>query len=83
LTAVGWVWLIGLGMLGLAWHAALCWISPFTYCRRCGGTGQRKPLLFKGSKNYGRCRKCKGSGTRLRTGRKITNFLTGQRGAAR
>lgn len=77
MSGAGWAVLFGLAMLAAGWHALLCWISPFTYCRRCGGTGKRKPLLFKGSKNYGRCRKCKGNPERLRTGRRVWNALSG------
>lgn len=75
MTAEGWAWLIGLAVVTLLGHAALCYIAPFTYCRKCKGSGQRTPVLFKNTKNYGRCRRCKGSPERLRLGRRFYNWM--------
>jgi hypothetical protein len=74
------VWAVVAVVVGVPVYWFVCWFWPYTSCRRCGGGGRKRS---PSGKNWRPCRKCKGSGTRLRTGRKITNFLTGQRGAAR
>ena len=69
---MGWVIATLAAIVGVAAYAIACWIWPFADCKRCKGKGAfRSP-----SKKYRRtCRKCKGSGTRLRTGRRIWNAL--------
>lgn len=58
----------------------VCWFWPFTYCRRCGGAGRKSS---PSGRNYRRCRKCRGAGERLRTGRRLFNWLAGHKDAAR
>lgn len=53
-------------------YAVACVLWPFTACSRCGGSGRRRS---PSGKNYGRCRKCKGKGERIRLGRRVMNRL--------
>ncbi len=76
-TAEGWSWqtwliLFGGGMLWVAGYAVACWLWPFTKCKKCDGSGRRKS---PSGKNWGPCRRCKGKASRIRTGRKIFNYL--------
>lgn len=76
-TATGWSWqtwliLIGLALLWAAGYAFACWFWPFTRCKKCEGTGKRKS---PSGKAWRKCRRCKGSATRIRTGRLIFNWL--------
>jgi hypothetical protein len=73
-------WVVGAVVIGGPAYYAACWFWPYTSCGRCGGGGRKRS---PSGKNWRPCRKCKGSGTRLRTGRKIANWLRGERDAAR
>lgn len=49
-----------------------CWIWPFAACHRCEGLGRfRSPS----GKAWRRCRRCKGTGERLRVGHRVVNAL--------
>lgn len=52
-------------------YAGLCWISPFKTCQRCAGTGHTTTRVLRRPRT---CRRCN-HGTRLRTGRRVTNFF--------
>lgn len=65
-------------------YALLCWLSPFAACRFCDGTGnhiswweRRQARTNPNHKPKRRirkpCRRCKGTGARLRIGRRIHN----------
>ena len=56
----------------LAGYAALCWLLPFARCRWCKKTGIRPRLI---TRRLTVCRRCKGSGLRLRIGRAVFNYL--------
>jgi hypothetical protein len=68
--------LIAIAVLAaLAWtagYAIACWIWPFTACRRCDGNGK---LRSPSGRAWRRCRRCRGSGGRLRAGRWLYNHL--------
>ena len=67
----------------LAWAAGyllLCWIWPFTNCRRCHGWGKRKAPIGRGFRH---CPRCDGTGHRLRIGRHLLNHLREIRGASK
>lgn len=53
-------------------YAVVCKLWPSQECPRCGGSGKRRSPTRK---NFGRCRKCKGHGERLRLGRRVMNRL--------
>jgi hypothetical protein len=55
-----------------AYYLTVCWIFPFTDCRRCGGDGKRRS---PSGRTYRLCRRCHATGRRLRTGRKVWNWL--------
>jgi hypothetical protein len=56
-------------------YLLLCRIWPYAACRKCGGTGKHRSPT-RGS--WRKCRRCKGSGTRLRFGRKLLNKYTSE-----
>lgn len=81
--AIGTIAVVTLG------YVFLCWVSPFAACRACDGTGNREPFsllraLFgtqdtatngrrKRRRIRTKCRRCRGSGARLRIGRRLHN----------
>lgn len=60
LLGCGAVWVIGL----------LLW--PYTACSRCGGSGRN---TGSNGKRWGTCRKCKGTGRRLRFGARLVHRI--------
>ncbi len=52
-------------------YVGLCWVSPFTRCQRCAGTGQTTTRVLHRPRG---CRRCD-RGHRLRTGRRIYNYV--------
>lgn len=67
-----WLILTGAALVWLAGYAAACWIWPFTACRKCDGAGKHRS---PSGKAWRKCRRCAGSGTRIRLGRKLFNWL--------
>lgn len=53
-------------------YALLCWVLPFGRCWRCKKTGSHPRLI---TRKLTICRRCKGSGLRLRYGRRAYNYL--------
>ncbi len=53
-------------------YALLCWALPFGRCWRCKKTGSHPRLI---TRRLTTCRRCKGSGLRLRYGRRAYNHL--------
>lgn len=69
-VAIALVTIVTFGYLG--W----CAVSPFGACRACHGFGFHMTTTRSGRPKRGRdCRRCKGYGLRLRTGRRLINFL--------
>lgn len=66
----GHVVLIGAALLGC--YAAACLLWPVTTCSRCDGSGKHRS---PSGKNWRPCRRCKGTGGRLRIGRRLFNAL--------
>jgi hypothetical protein len=68
-------------------YAVECWIKPFTHCHRCHGTGD-SPRRLTDRLRYGpagrpraararpACPHCRGTGLRLRIGRRVYNHLS-------
>nr|MDT0661918.1 hypothetical protein [Micromonospora sp. DSM 115978] len=52
-------------------YAVVCWISPFTRCKRCAGTGHTTSRILRRPRA---CRRCD-HGMRLRAGRRVYNFF--------
>lgn len=63
----------------LGWYVIACWLFPFAACVWCHGSGRwHQPLQSKKRKrrrNWRPCWWCKGTGKRLRKGRRIYNLL--------
>jgi hypothetical protein len=67
-------------------YALACWLKPFTHCHRCRGHGTStrtlsdrlrygappKPRAARGKPD---CPRCRGTGLRLRIGRRAANHL--------
>lgn len=54
-------------------YAFTCWIWPFKPCRRCTGSGKlRAPFNTRALRIHPRCG---GTGLRLRTGRRLYEYL--------
>lgn len=75
-----WLILIGTGLLWAAGYAFACWMWPFTKCSKCDGTGKHRS---PSGKAWRKCRRCKGSSSRIRTGRLIFNKLRILKGEAK
>jgi hypothetical protein len=74
---VFWAVLIGLGAVAV--YAIACFVWPFTDCGKCGGGGRfRSPS----GKAFRRCRRCKGTGTQVRLGRRLWTWLAGVKKSA-
>lgn len=69
-------------LAAIAWlggYSAACWIWPFTNCRKCHGDGK---LRSPSGRNWRRCKRCRGTGRRLRTGRQLLNHVSSSARAA-
>jgi hypothetical protein len=67
-------------------YGLACWLKPFTHCHRCHGHGT-SPRTLSDRIRYGRaskpraalghpdCPRCRGTGLRLRIGRRTANHL--------
>ncbi|MEU4239767.1 hypothetical protein [Actinoplanes sp. NPDC026619] len=76
-----------IALIGVALYAAWCWIKPFTHCPRCAGKGispkrlrdrwryRGRPPAPRAARGAPQCPRCRGTGLRLRLGRRIANFL--------
>ncbi len=67
----GWAVLAAVALL--AAYVAACAIYPFIAHGRCNGTGK---LRSPSGKAWRTCRGCKGSGRKLRIGRRLFNATT-------
>ncbi|GGK32501.1 hypothetical protein GCM10010124_26610 [Pilimelia terevasa] len=52
-------------------YGLVCWLWPFGTCSACSGAGARPHLI---TRNLRICRRCRGAGKRLRTGRAMWNY---------
>lgn len=65
--------ILALILLGTAvWQVWLCVHYPYEPCPRCKGGGRKTQP--GNSKRWRDCRKCGGTGRRLRLGRRLFNF---------
>ncbi|MCO8272830.1 hypothetical protein M1L60_19730 [Actinoplanes sp. TRM 88003] len=68
-------------------YALCCWIKPFTHCHRCEGKGttphktgdwlryRHRPPAPRAARGDRQCPRCRGTGLRLRIGRRVANAL--------
>lgn len=56
-------------------YLVTCYVWPFTYCRRCHGSGKSRSWF--GRATFALCRRCDGTGRTLRPGRRVLNYLRG------
>lgn len=54
------------------WYLIACWWFPFAACRWCEGGGKKRS---SSGRAWRKCWRCKGTGSRLRFGRKVGNWL--------
>jgi len=73
ITAATLAALVGLLLAG-GLYAAVCWVMPFTGCRRCEGTGYR--ISGRLGEKVRPCRRCRSTGTHLRAGRQLYNYAS-------
>ncbi|WP_433530368.1 hypothetical protein ACQPYA_30085 [Micromonospora sp. CA-263727] len=79
------VWFAGIALLVAVGYAAACYVRPFTACHRCKGTGTAPPRLWdrlrrrithpRALRGRPDCRRCTGTGLRLRIGRRAVNYV--------
>lgn len=62
-----------------AGYAVSCAYWPFTSCWSCDSGKKRSPT----GRSWRTCKRCKGSGARLRIGRRLWNSWSGTRDRAR
>lgn len=69
-------WGAAAAVIGLAWYAVHCRFWPFAACRKCDGAGK-----FRSStgRSWRRCGRCKGSGERVRFGRRLWTWLAARK----
>jgi hypothetical protein len=60
-------------------YSASCWWLPFANCGLCSGTGKRYPENQGRRRNFRPCWWCKGTGRRLRWGRRLFNAVQRRR----
>jgi hypothetical protein len=72
--------MIGFGVLAaavwLAGYVAHCRWRPFAACLKCDGAGR---FRSKSGRSWRRCRRCKGSGERVRVGRRLWSWLAARK----
>lgn len=72
-------WAIGAAVIAAPVYWFVCWFWPFADCRKCKGRGQ---FASPSGKYRRRCRRCKGSGTKVRLGRRVWLWVAGKKDAA-
>ncbi|MEU5724684.1 hypothetical protein ABZ783_23045 [Micromonospora sp. NPDC047738] len=53
-------------------YLAVCVVAPFGRCGTCDGTGRKRSPLTRAGRE---CRRCAGTGLRLRVGRHVINHI--------
>lgn len=67
-----WLRLAAFAAVAAVLYAGACVFWPFTACGKCKGSARFKSPT---GKNWRRCNRCKGTGGRVRTGRRILDWL--------
>lgn len=69
-------WAVLAAAAGGAWYVFACWWWPFAACGKCEGVGKfRSPS----GRAWRKCRRCKGSGERVRVGRRLWTWLSARK----
>lgn len=64
-----------LAVVGYAvYYVIACWLWPFAACFGCRGDGKKRS---PSGKSWRYCKRCKGTGARLRIGRNLWNWWHG------
>lgn len=72
-------WAVAAAVVWLGGYVVACLIWPFAACLKCKGGGRfRSPT----GKAWRLCRRCKGSGTRVRVGRRLWTWLAARKNDA-
>jgi hypothetical protein len=74
--------LLGAGVLGVVFYIGRCAWFPLAACWRCRGEGKFRSWGGKG-KTWHLCRRCKGTGSRVRPGRILWDKMRTNRRNAR
>jgi len=61
-------------------YLAVCVVDPFGRCRTCHGSGRKRSPLSRAGRE---CRRCAGTGLRLRVGRHAINHIKDEYQAAK
>ncbi|MEU7174958.1 hypothetical protein ABZ949_26135 [Micromonospora tulbaghiae] len=61
-------------------YLAVCVVDPFGRCRTCHGTGRKRSPFSRAGRE---CRRCAGTGLRLRVGRHAINHIKDEYQAAK
>ncbi|WP_309232096.1 hypothetical protein [Micromonospora tarensis] len=79
------VWFAGFALIVAVGYAGACYVKPFTACHRCKGTGTAPPPAWRrvlrrttsprALRGRHDCRRCTGTGLRLRIGRRVVNHF--------
>lgn len=72
-------WAILAGLVWLAGYGVACRIWPFTACGKCEGRGQFRSPSGRAWRN---CRRCKGSRSKVRFGRRLWTWMAGVKKSA-
>ncbi|GIL29943.1 hypothetical protein NUM_51970 [Actinocatenispora comari] len=67
---------IAAGLLWATAYAVACWVWPFVACPRCTGSGTHRSPSGRAWRD---CRRCSGTGRRLRLGRRAANWAARRR----
>ncbi|MFU8875893.1 hypothetical protein [Micromonospora sp. SL4-19] len=70
---------LALALLTLG-YLAVCVVAPFGRCRTCNSTGRKRSPLSRSGRE---CRRCAGTGLRLRPGRHAINHIKDEYQAAK
>lgn len=67
-----WLCLFALAAVAVVFYLGSCWVWPYANCRRCHGIGR---FHSHSGRAWRPCHRCKGTGARLRTGRRVINHF--------
>lgn len=72
-------WAVAGGVAAALVYAVQCWWWPYAACLKCDGAGRFRSPTGRAWRN---CRRCGGSGTRVRVGRRLLTWASGVKNKA-